>query len=733
MSQLRFALGVGALALLALTCGPNLEPELTLTPSPRTINGEGEEATISVSTLDEEGKPGAGTVTFTVMVGEVDEPTVLLDSNGETSVKYGCRRSKENGCTGSVKVNGSWTTRKGKKATATATIAITPAVDAGIDAGTVDAGRPDAGMMMDAGIDAGPPSDAGLTLMASRGTLFLGTQDVVTLNARLTGVSPAEGQELQFSTNGGRLRTAADAGVASAITVRTDATGLATAELVDSTGQAAMLATITATHAASTKSASATVDLLSLRQVSHVRTRCGITDNCALLGVRGSGYQETAQVTFKVTDALARPAVGVRVHFSLNTPPADVMLDKLSEITNSMGEVTAAVQSGTALGVFAVQAVVVPGTVEGSSPTLVIRGAKPANKQFRLSCATVNVPAYRAVTPPRSLSVTCTVRVVDRNNNPVGTGLSVSLKTEAGNVGNSVATTAYMGTGANEGIGTFTFDTTGGTWPPVATTPFTADSAQFPFPREAEPQQAGNNPRDGLITIMAYVVGEEYFADNNGNGVYDLGEPFVDQGEPFVDSNDNNVWDPGETIIPEVGGTPNWDPPNGVHDSTKIIWTETKILATGSAEPGLGTIEGTNPGLCPSGVPKGSAMDFGVFLPDLNLNRVQAGSSLSFTRIGTRGSVAWVGGTTLLDGYGFQYERVLVNAMDVTQDCTPSTPRCVWQPSFGRWERGGLAVLRVSGAATTDMMSCADELGIQAQVNVLSTTVSTAPLSIGIQ
>ena len=54
------------------------------------------------------------------------------------------------------------------------------------------------------------------------------------------------------------------------------------------------------------------------------------------------------------------------------------------------------------------------------------------------------------------------------------------------------------------------------------------------------------NPRDGVNTILAAVVGEESFDDVDGNGVYDSGESYVDLSEPYIDSNDNEIYDPAE-------------------------------------------------------------------------------------------------------------------------------------------------------------------------------------------
>ena len=54
------------------------------------------------------------------------------------------------------------------------------------------------------------------------------------------------------------------------------------------------------------------------------------------------------------------------------------------------------------------------------------------------------------------------------------------------------------------------------------------------------------NPRDGLVTLVAYAAGAEGFDDQNQSGTWDLGEPFDDLPEPYVDADDNGQWSPGE-------------------------------------------------------------------------------------------------------------------------------------------------------------------------------------------
>ena len=120
------------------------------------------------------------------------------------------------------------------------------------------------------------------------------------------------------------------------------------------------------------------------------------------------------------------------------------------------------------------------------------------------------------------------------------------------------------------------------------------------------------NPKDGWVTVLAAVQGEEGFTDTvTPNGQYDVGEAFEDRGEPFVDRNDdgvytepesytdlnqNGIYDVGEPFSDDNSSgrydygdvlalDPNhngiWDGPNGVWDSDTLIWTTAKIVFSG--------------------------------------------------------------------------------------------------------------------------------------------------------
>ena len=324
--------------------------------------------------------------------------------------------------------------------------------------------------------------------------------------------------------------------------------------------------------------------------ISWASTRCGGV-NCSIMGLKTSGFNEQALVSFRAVDANGNPTPGVPVSFRIGNPPNGTTIS-VSGITDPAGIATATVQSGTSVGAFIVKAsITIKGNIvlEVDSPTIGVRGAKATNKGFSFVCAPVNIAAYATPTPPRLMSVACSLRLVDRFNNPVGTGTTVNFKAEAGSIPASLATKLYdpQGSNADEGTASVTFSTQG-VFPPQATDPIAADPAQYPNPRPAEPSRQDGlilrNPRDGLVTLIAYTRGEEFFDDTNNNGTWDTGEQFVDEGEPFVDSNDNGVWDTGEFYVDESANGM-WDGPNGKWDVNKNIWAEARLLYTDQASP----------------------------------------------------------------------------------------------------------------------------------------------------
>ncbi len=74
-------------------------------------------------------------------------------------------------------------------------------------------------------------------------------------------------------------------------------------------------------------------------------------------------------------------------------------------------------------------------------------------------------------------------------------------------------------------------------------------STSFPEPRRKDPERKKmdgtnytNNPRDNLVTMIAFTAGEEGYDDTNNNGKYDDGEPYDRPHRALRRRNDDGTW-----------------------------------------------------------------------------------------------------------------------------------------------------------------------------------------------
>ena len=126
-------------------------------------------------------------------------------------------------------------------------------------------------------------------------------------------------------------------------------------------------------------------------------------------------------------------------------------------------------------------------------------------------------------------------------------------------------------------------------------------------------------------------------------------------------------------------------------------------------------------GPCPNGVPRGGVLIADAHFGDLNLN-IPWSSGTSFA-VGSmsKGTASITPG--LLDGYGFEMERRLIDANSSQgQGCNPSAPPspqpiCVWRVLFGAWGppwtpslSGYVGPITINGAPASDTTACADVL-----------------------
>ena len=222
--------------------------------------------------------------------------------------------------------------------------------------------------------------------------------------------------------------------------------------------------------------------------------------NPTIIGVRGSGRPEQSIVTFRVKNTLNAPIVGVPVTFQL-TGSGTESLNPLSAITSEDGTVVTTITSGTRASTIRVTA---GGDTNGDgvpdifaqSAGLSILGGPPAKNRFSIAPALKNVPGRvrTGVTDQMSAFVN------DRFGNAVPAGTAVSFVTNASSVVNP-STTDLNG---------------------VAQATLLSEQVV---------------PATGIVSVMAFTLGEESFLDNNGNGKFDAGDTLLtdDIPEPFVD------------------------------------------------------------------------------------------------------------------------------------------------------------------------------------------------------
>ncbi|MGC4117158.1 MAG: hypothetical protein QM765_21875 [Myxococcales bacterium] len=714
-SRLRVGLSMGVLGLtvVALWGCPTTTPEepyVAVTASPKTIPADGTTTDITVSAAEFDGKAGSGLVTFSVKAGSLGEEGITQAtaelSNGKTSIKYWCKLSENADCTGTKRISVSWKTAAGS-------ISVTLGNPIGADA---EAAGPDA---EPAGEDAGvagrdaaaPGDDAAITeglsfaVAANPTGLYLGVGESAEIKAVLMKNDAGfAGQTIKFETDKGGLFNAAD-GISTAttpLTVTTSADGTAIARFTGDfpTLAEAGEAIIKATHLESDAKVETKVTILSVGNITFQGLNCPTSGTaCTLMGLKGSRWNEWADVSFKVTSVDNKPIKGMLVDFAFDNAdfPPDATITQ-SAVTDASGIATARVTAGQTIGVVTVKATVVPMNPKVAVSTPIgIRAALASNRNLMFNCSPKNIPVLVAVQPPAEITVTCSVRLYDRFNNPIGTGASVYFKTEAGGIPNVIKTKAFDPAGDNsaEGSGSVTFNSNG-TFPPADVLPLTANASQWPYALEDEPvNDTGTlklNPRDMFVTVVAYTDGEEFWDDKNGNGQWDSGETFIDQSEPFVDVNDNGAFDSADQAIGLYKAA------NGTRDSAAKIWAETRILYSGRPKSSTATMR---PFLKPNpypNVPRGGAQPVQFWFPDAYGNRMTSiGTSFSAFLTPTGKGNITLDTTSLLDAYGFGYERRLVSAADETDCVYGTTPLCKWKVLFSNWSNGFAGTGTING------------------------------------
>lgn len=259
-----------------------------------------------------------------------------------------------------------------------------------------------------------------------------------------------------------------------------------------------------------------------------------VSSEPSVIGMTGSSIPGISAVTFKLINSTGTPISGATVDFSLTTVTSagGARVSPVQSTTNPDGEVQTFVIAGSAQSVVRV-------TATTSNP---VSGSTVSTQSENLAIST-GLPDADSVTlgPERfSISGRCagestgvTMRLADRYNNPVPAGTTVAYYTEGGKVGAQCVTEDPAEDSESESG--------------VCTSLLTVQS---PVPDNAR------------VTVLATAIGEESFADTNGNGFFDGAEQLIeDIGlEAFLDANENGQYDDGVELFVDSNNNGSFDP-----------------------------------------------------------------------------------------------------------------------------------------------------------------------------
>ncbi|PKF61491.1 hypothetical protein CW745_09140 [Psychromonas sp. psych-6C06] len=273
----------------------------------------------------------------------------------------------------------------------------------------------------------------------------------------------------------------------------------------------------TTSTVAATSSAVATIVAPIVEEVSgdpSYFTYVGATPEwISIKGTGGFNRKETGAVTFKLVDDNGEPVDAQPVTFELSGPDgATIAIEE--DISDSDGLVTTLIKAGNAAGPATVKVILVNDpTLFNTSTGLYISTGYPDQGSFSIGVDKSSVPGINH----NDAKVAVTVNFADADgNNPIPDGTAVSFRAEEGRIEDKLTgTVGSCTTIKSECVMTWT--------------------------------SIGDMPSDGKVTVLAYALGVESFADvAPSNGVFDEGETYTDNAEVFHDTNYDGIYNDGE-------------------------------------------------------------------------------------------------------------------------------------------------------------------------------------------
>ncbi len=455
-----------------------------------------------------------------------------------------------------------------------------------------------------------------------------------------------------------------------------------------------------------------------------------VSANPQIIAIKGSGGQETSQVKFVVLDSSGNPiATSTEVKLELSGPNGGEYLGdnpnppepSLTVGTDTNGEVTTILHSGTIPGTATITATVLdatqnPTSLTTSSGVLAIGGGTPSAGHFSLSADTLNVEGGTNFDLGYdNIQDNINVLLADRyGNKNVLKGTTVSFYSECGAINQAVALDDI-------GQGSVIFRTQNPSPQIVAPDLLGTTAGSGSCGARCDQENAFisdfknkfgiditggayGNPRSGLCSIIAVVDGEEEFTDTDASGTYDLGEPFVDTYDDINLEKDDDPADiaplatlpaykPGypydsafEDLVVDRNENGSFDGLNGVWDYNKRVSKKIDLLFTG--EPHL-TLSETN-----IDVPNGGSKTIYFALSDYNFNRPIGGTTISVKITGSGSSLSGTTTYTYLDSNSLGTPILAVIISDSDPGTTADNPFTL---EFSWSWKGNNSVLSVAG------------------------------------
>lgn len=435
-----------------------------------------------------------------------------------------------------------------------------------------------------------------------------------------------------------------------------------------------------------------------------------------VVSIQGAGGQETSVITFQVNDANGDPIIGSQtVRLTLTGPNGGEYLGSTPgtttlEVGTVNGIATVILHSGTIPGTATITGTVldnngVPTDHSTSSGVIAIGGGTPSAGHFSLSAEVLNLEGGAFDNITDDILTLLADRYGNRN---VLQGTTVSFYSECGAIERAVPLD-------NIGQGTVVFRTQSpdpqDVLPDSFGTPWGSGSCgdrcdqenafitsyNTIFGVDITQNASGNNPRDGLCSIIAVVDGEEEFTDADASGTYDLGEAFADTYDDIhIDMDDDpiDVADPVagyphdatfEDLVVDRNEDGFFDGLNGVWDQNKRISKKIDLLYTG--EPGL-KLSTFN-----LNVPHGGSQTIYFALHDANFNRPIGGTQISVSASGS-GTLSGTKTFTYLDSNALGTPIFSVTVSDSDPETDEKNPV---ELTFSWSWKGNVATLTIAG------------------------------------